>query len=59
MAFFQYPKSMGDMGIQNMGDITLLLAIDIFFENGVTTNQMDRLIIVQLRDISSFFREKK
>jgi hypothetical protein len=45
--------------IQNMGDITLFWVINILLQNGVTTNRIIRLILVQLREISSCFLENQ
>jgi hypothetical protein len=45
--------------IQNMGGISLLLAINVLFQNKVTMNQIVRLILVQLRELISYFEEKQ
>jgi hypothetical protein len=41
--------------IQNMGDITLFWVINVLLQNGVTTNRIVHMILVQLREISLCF----
>jgi hypothetical protein len=42
---------------QNIGEITLFQVIDVFFQSGITTNQIIRPILVQWREIGLCFLE--